>query len=329
MSDLSWVPALLVLAAGGALLLWGAEEFMEHIAALARSWRLPVVAMGLLLAGAEPEEMVTALIASGTGNPVLAATDALGANVTMTSLGLGLAFFAAGGSGALLAGDEDHSSVLRGYAVAAAGCGILALFALYDGYLGRGEAVALVLAYVAVVAFIWYKQRRPPAFGELAEAEQSDVDDDEGGAGPVRAVLMVALGLLAMVAGGALAVRGAVSLAERSGLGQEATGLTALAFATSVEVLALVAAGRRRGLTAVAVGGVLGSVIYNATLTLGLSALVSPLVTPDLRWVAVVAMALPLVLLPRVSTHRPRVVGVLLVAAYAAYLVAALRIRVS
>ncbi len=328
MSDLSWLTGLLVLAAGGALLLWGAEEFMEHIAALARSWRLPVVAMGLLLAGAEPEELVTALIASGTGNPILAATDALGANVTMTALGLGLAFVAAGGSGALLAGDEDHSSTLRRYAVAAAGCGVLALLALYDGYLGRGEAVALVAAYVVLVALIWVKQRRPPAFGELAEVDDDDHEGDEheGGA---RALLLVGLGLAAMVAGGALAVRGAESLAERSGLGQEATGLTALAFATSVEVLALVAAGRRRGLTAVAVGGVLGSVIYNATLTLGLSALVSPLVTPDLRWVAVLATLLPLTLLPRVSTSRPRVVGVLLVAVYAAYLVAALRTGVA
>ena len=321
MTDPSWVTGLLVLAAGGALLLWGAEEFMEHIAALARSWRLPVVAMGLLLAGAEPEELVTALIASGTGNPILAATDALGANVTMTALGLGLAFFAAGGSGALLAGDEDHSTALRGYAVAAAGCGVIALLALADGYLGRGEAVALVAAYVVLVAFIWYKQRRPPAFGELAEVDDDD-DEREGGA---RALLLVGLGLAAMVADGALAVRGAESLAERSGLGQEATGLTALAFATSVEVLALVAAGRRRGLTAVAVGGVLGSVIYNATLTLGLSAMVSPLITPDLRWVAVLATVLPLTLLPRAVTSRPRVVGVLLVAVYAAYLVAALR----
>ncbi|MBK7722572.1 MAG: hypothetical protein IPI32_10225 [Austwickia sp.] len=324
-----WVIPTLVLTAGAGLLLWGAEEFMEHIAALARAWRLPVIAMGLLLAGAEPEEMVTALIASGTGNPVLAATDALGANVTMTALGLGLALVATSGAGTWAAGGAAQVSTLRGYAVAAAGCGVLALLALYDGYLGRGEALALVTAYVALVAFIWRTQRRPPAFGELAENDDEDDDDHDVEKSSGRTLLMVALGLAAMVTGGALAVRGAAGLAERSGLGQQATGLTALAFATSIEVLALVAAGRRRQLTAVAVGGVLGSVIYNATLTLGLAAVVAPLTTPDLRWVAIIATVLPLALLSRFALSRPRPVGVGLLAAYAAYLVAALRTGVS
>ena len=54
-------------------------------------------------------------------------------------------------------------------------------------------------------------------------------------------------------------------------------GLTVLALATSAEMVALVWAARRRGLTEVVVAGTVGAVAYNATVTLGLAALVSPL----------------------------------------------------
>ena len=50
-----------------------------------------------------------------------------------------------------------------------------------------------------------------------------------------------------------------------------------LALATSAEMVALVWAARRRGLTELVVAGTVGAVAYNATVSLGLAALVSPL----------------------------------------------------
>lgn len=381
-------PGVAVLGLGCVLLLWGAEEFMEHLGAVAALTGIPVLALGLLLAGAEPEELATALIASSQGHPVLAATDAIGANVTMLTLGLGLAF---------LVQPVAVDRVLRRYALIAVVAGVLALAALADGHVGRWEAGTLCAVYVAVVAGVWHLQRRPPAFGEVAEFlengdeddkheddehEEDDEDDadDAGGAGvpsgqdsgdpraeaswsrshgplaehPERAdppdrvehaesaedareqrwpagvswraarrpVGMVLAGLAAMVVGGALAVDGAARLALASGLGEHATGLSALAFATSAEVLALVVAARRRALTQVAVGGVLGSAIYNATLTLGAAAYVGDLAAPDLVTAAAIGAALPLVVLG--ATWRPigRVLGGALVVGYLAYIAA-------
>ena len=80
---------LLVLAA--ALLVAGAELFVENVAGAARRTGLSVLAAGLLLAGAEPEELVAAVPAAGADRPGLAVGDALGANVTMLTPALGLA----------------------------------------------------------------------------------------------------------------------------------------------------------------------------------------------------------------------------------------------
>lgn len=373
-------PGVAVLGLGCVLLLWGAEEFMEHLGAVAALTGIPVLALGLLLAGAEPEELATALIASSQGHPVLAATDAIGANVTMLTLGLGLAFFVQ---------PVAVDRVLRRYALIAVVAGVLALAALADGHVGRWEAGTLCAVYVAVVAGVWHLQRRPPAFGEVAEFlengdehnEHNEDDADAAGGvdvrggqdsgdpraeaswsrshGPLaehperadppdrvehaesaedvreqrwpagvswraarRPVGMVLAGLAAMVVGGALAVDGAARLALASGLGEHATGLSALAFATSAEVLALVVAARRRALTQVAVGGVLGSAIYNATLTLGAAAYVGDLAAPDLVTAAAIGAALPLVVLG--ATWRPigRVLGGALVVGYLAYIAA-------
>lgn len=299
---------------GGVLLLWGADTFMDHVADLARHLGLPVVAMGLLLAGAEPEEMATAVTASLQGHPVLAATDALGANVTMTTLGLGLA---------LLVSPVVMTRELRRYVLVASGAGVAALVCVADGHLSRVEGALLVALFVAVVGVIWVRERRPPAIGELAEDDDDDNDDDAAGS-VVRTVAYVSVGFVAMVLGGALAVDGAAALARIGGLGEEASGLTALAFATSVEVLALVVAARRHDLTAVAIGGVLGAVLYNATLTLGVSALVAPMDLPDLRWVAGLAVVLPLLLLVTRQGRVLRGMAAVLVAAYVGYLVGAI-----
>ena len=97
-------------------------------------------------------------------------------------------------------------------------------------------------------------------------------------------------------------------------------GLTVLALATSAEMVALVWAARRRGLTEVVVAGTVGAVAYNATVTLGLAALVSPLGLGRHNVVvstAAVTAVLPLVLLLGLRSGRlPRVVGALLVVAY-------------
>jgi cation:H+ antiporter len=89
------VPALVVpvllLVVGAVLLTAGAEAFAEHLAPAAARLGVTVLALGVLLAGAEPEEAVTAMFASGQGQPVLAAGDAIGANLVILTLTLGLA----------------------------------------------------------------------------------------------------------------------------------------------------------------------------------------------------------------------------------------------
>ena len=320
---LETVLAVVLLVAGAVLLTAGAEAFAEHITEAASRLGVSVLALGVLLAGAEPEEAVTAMLAAGQGHPALAAGDAIGANLVILTLAVGLA--------ALLAPLPVGTRVLQ-YASAASVAGLLAVAVVANGVVTRLEGTVLVLAYTAGVVWVWRRERRPPVIGELAELDEragshgsrthragvaaTGAEDRERS----QALLKVMLGLIGMVGGGFLAVRGAVGLVGTLGLTASVVGLTVLALATSAEMLALVVAAHRRGVTEVALAGAVGSVAYNATVTLGLAAWVDPLLlgrgTPVLA-VGLVTAALPLLLLAgRRTGHLPRPVGVLLVAGY-------------
>ena len=111
------------------------------------------------------------------------------------------------------------------------------------------------------------------------------------------------------------------------GLTDSAVGLTFVALATTAELLALVWAAARRNVPELALAGVLGSAVYNATATLGVAALVRPLTGFHVSGAAWGAAALPLLLL--LATWRreriSRPLGVLLLASYAAFVVLTLR----
>ena len=301
---------LLVIGAG--LLTAGAEGFAEHVSGASARLGVSVLALGILLAGAEPEEAITAMLASGQGHPALAAGDAVGANLVILTLTLGL--------GALVTRLPVGRRGLE-YGVAATVLGALAWLLMRNGVLDRAEGVLLVLVYAAGVVWVWRREKQPPLIGELAELDSlEEPPSDESATG--RALLLVLLGVLGMVVGGALAVRGAEGLVEVFNVGESVIGLTVLALATSAEMVALVWAARRRGLTELVVAGIVGAVAYNSTVSLGLAALVSPLGLGRhnlILDVAALTAVLPLLLFTSWRTGTlPAPVGALLVVAYVA-----------
>lgn len=289
---------LLVVAAG--LLVAGAELFVENLAGAASRLGLSVVAVAVLLAGAEPEEAVTSVLASAAGRPAFAVGDALGANVTVLTLALGLA---------ALAGPLPLGRQVRRYALMASAGGALAVALLADNALTRPEGLVLLLGYAVLVAVVWRVERAAPRLGELAELDDDELGGDDGGHDdadggrvttrarrPAGAALARAVaGLAVMTLGGVAAVAGAQRVVSGSGLDDTAVGLTLLGLATSAEMLALVAAARRHAVAEVAVAGAVGAAAYNATVTLGLAPVVSPLRVEGFGAAAVLAAGLPLV----------------------------------
>ncbi|WP_156840157.1 calcium/sodium antiporter [Novosphingobium aquimarinum] len=93
----------------------------------------------------------------------------------------------------------------------------------------------------------------------------------------IAALLAVAGGLIALVIGGELLVRGAVRLAEKLGVSALVIGLVIIGFGTSLPELVTSAEAALAGSPAIAWGNIVGSNNLNSLLILGAAALAAPI----------------------------------------------------
>lgn len=278
---------IIFVGVAAALLWFGAELFVENAVSAGSRLGVTALAVGLLLAGAEPEELITAVIAAVRGQGGIAAGDAIGANVTMLTLVVGLA--------ALLRPLPTAGRV-RQYLLGASGLGVMAAL-LVPGGVSRVEGIALLIAYIAAVALVWFRERQPPAIGELAELEQEEEEESREVGRTWRGLVLVVAGIGIMASGGWVAVIGAENLVGALGVAESVVGLSIVALATTAELFALAVSAHRHDLSELAVAGVVGSAGYNATVTLGGAALARPIATAGVAGASWLAAGLPMMIL--------------------------------
>src|SRR3989440_3074976 len=311
--------ALGLLIIGTLLLLLGADWFIDGAGDLARSLGVSALLLGVVLAGLEPEEMLTAAIASARGAPTLAVGNVIGTNVTIITAALGLS--------ALIFPMVIDRSVRR-QALIATIVSIIPVLLLFLGVVTQLEGILLLLVFVGYTIFLFRTDRDAV---KRITASETDDDDDAGQPSPAhprfawKPVLLTVGGLAAMALGGPAIVDGALRLTQIIGLSQGAIGATIVSLGTGAEMIALGVSAARKKQSDILVGGILGSFAYNLLVTLGLAAAIRSIpVDPRVTFIALpVMIVVHLLLLALVWYGKiPRVIGGLLVAAYIAYLIA-------
>ncbi len=131
---------LLAFGAGVGLIVWGAEAFAEHLGRASVQLGVSSFALALLLAGAEPEELVTSVVASLRGSPGIALGDVVGANVVICLVALGV--------GTWLTPLPFRGAAMR-YALLGLPLGAVSAWFAWDGEVSRTEGLILVALYVA------------------------------------------------------------------------------------------------------------------------------------------------------------------------------------
>lgn len=310
---------LFVLLLGVGAIVWGAEVFSEHLGSASVALGISSFALALLLAGAEPEELVTAVVASMRHAPGIALGDVIGANVTICLVALGV--------GAYIAPLVFSGTVLL-YALLGVPLGIVGVWFAWDGNVTRLDGAILVALYIAYVSLIWIIERRPPALGEvgeLAEAQQRNTDARSGR----RDLLLVLTGIVAMAGGATLLVEAVRRISSAEGT-QTMLGLTIVGFATGFELVVLAWSAARHGRSEAVIAGVVGSFAYNLTMTLGAAALVRPLTLRSAiqLHVPLIAMLGSLVIVIIFAAPRRRLArahGLALIGLYALFIALALQ----
>ena len=141
-------------------------------------------------------------------------------------------------------------------------------------------------------------------------------------------ILMLLAGLVLLLVGGEVLVRGASAIAERLGMSSFVVGVVVVGFGTSTPELVTSIEAALMGSPGIAVGNIVGSNIANILLILGLAAAVSPIAVQraTLRRDGVVALVAAIACLGLALVGGiDRLTGALLVAGLVAYLYVTIR----
>ncbi|MBE9159280.1 calcium/sodium antiporter [Nodosilinea sp. LEGE 06152] len=261
--------AILLLIAGGGLLLVGAETLVRGASKLAALLGISPLIIGLTIVayGTSAPEMAVSVQSSLAGQGDIALGNVIGSNIFNVLVILGLS--------SLVSPLPVAQQLVRLDVPIMVGIsGLLVLFSL-DGRLQPSDGIIFLIGGVVYTLFLIYQSRRE------TNAEVQSEYDREYGAAPVGRwtwalnLAYIAVGLVTLVVGSRMFVTGAVSIAQALGVSQLVIGLTIVAAGTSLPELATSAVATFRGEGDIAVGNVIGSNIFNILTVLGVTALTS------------------------------------------------------
>lgn len=296
---------VLLIVVGVALVLFGADKLTEGASALARRMNVPEIVIGLTIvaAGTSAPELFVSIVSALKGTPDMAVGNVVGSNTMNAMLIVGCAAMVAPMAISPLTVKKDIPfSVLASVALI-----VLAL----DSFLGRTDGIILLAGFAA---FMVYTLMQAKAGSSEAVKEASPV---------WKNLLFVVFGLAGLVVGSNLFVDSASSVALSLGISEGVVGLTIVAGGTSLPELATSVVAARKGQSAIAIGNVIGSNVFNILLILGLTATISPLEIEGITTIDMAVMLLSVALVWLFSRTRytvERWEGAVLVAGYMLYL---------
>jgi cation:H+ antiporter len=308
---------VVLVVAGVTLLAIAGDRLVEAAAALARRAHVTPAVVGLTIvaAGTSAPELFVSVTAALSGSPEIALANVVGSNIANVGLILG--------GCALIAGLPVARSLLRReypilLLVSAA---LLALG--YDGRIGRGEGLLLL---VGMLTFLAYSVRLSRIEAGVArEADAIDALHDRWRSVSVPLLLLwLATAIVGLALGARWLVGGATGIALAVGMSERVVGLTLVAVGTSLPEFVASAAAAMKRQPEMAVANVVGSNIFNVLFILGATAAIEPLgvarglLVRDIP--VMLASALLLVPLVRIDGTLTRRDGLILCGAYLAYL---------
>jgi cation:H+ antiporter len=271
----------LLIILGIALVIWGADRLTEAASAVARSFHIPEIIIGLTIvaAGTSAPELFVSLVSALKGTPDLAVGNVIGSNIFNTMLIVGCS--------ALVAPLVVNPSTVKKdlpFAVVAS----LLLFVLcfddmdsphlWGNEISRSDGLVLLIGFTAFMIYAFAVARKS---GELkpkkeylgVEEERQPVDYRVVGINSV----WILVGLACLIVGSNIFVDAATYVAHRFNVRQSVIGLTIVAGGTSLPELATSIVAARKGKAGLAIGNAIGSNVFNIFLILGLTAVICPM----------------------------------------------------
>ncbi|MDE7379063.1 MAG: calcium/sodium antiporter [Paraprevotella sp.] len=262
---------ILYLIIGIAGILWGADRLTDGASALARRFRVSELVIGLTVVafGTSLPEFVISFVSALRGSSELSMGNIIGSNIfnTLTIVGVS-ALFCPIAVGRSVVRKDMPFALLASLVLAAMSFDTF-LSGTGEDVITRGEGLVLLAFFTIFMGYTFSIARNG--------GEQEDTQEQIAVVSYARIVICLLTGLAALVIGGRLFVDGATGIALAMGVSETIVGLTIVAAGTSLPELATSVVAARKGSSALAVGNVIGSNVFNIFWVVGCSAVAAPL----------------------------------------------------
>lgn len=312
--------SFILLIIGFALLIKGADVFVDSSASIAKRFNVPSMIIGLTIVamGTSAPEAAISVTSSLAGLNDMSIANVVGSNFFNILVVLGV-------SSILAKLPVQNSTVKKDTPFLILISALLLIFAL-DFKLGRIEGIV----FLGLFAYFLYYTIKS-AKNSISNNDELDIENgsssselaiDESYSMP-KTLIHCIIGVISIVVGGDVVVDSASTIAANFGMSANLVGLTIVAVGTSLPEFVTSIVAIKKGETDIAIGNVIGSNIFNILLVLGLAATINPMGVTLVSLIDIIFMVLITILLfvmIRKDNSLVKKQGIILVVIYVIYM---------
>ncbi len=306
--------SVIFLIIGLILLVKGADYFVDGSSSIAKRLNIPSIVIGLTLVAFGTSAPELAVSISGSINEVngIVFGNVIGSNIVNILFILGLSAF-------ITPINIKTKTIFKEMPFAILTT-IAMMLMVMDG-LVNGDPVSTISRSEGWILLLFF------AIYLYSMVEIAIGDNEESQTGIIilpifKSIFFTIGGLIAIILGADLVVKGSIKIATIMGLSETVIGLTIVAIGTSLPELITSVMAAKKGENDIAVGNIIGSCIFNVLLVLGISSVIYPInISPENYsdlWILLVSM---LIVVPMMYTSKKisRCEGILMMLGYVGY----------
>ncbi|MFX0019221.1 MAG: sodium:calcium antiporter [Promethearchaeota archaeon] len=259
---------LLVFVGGYFTIFFAADVFLDNLKDLCLIFNLSPFIIGLLVLGIDPEESIASIIAAINGLPFIAVGNVIGNSIFSLSLCFALAAFFY---------RIELKAISKFYFLILYACMIAIIFSFTFQF---GLFIFGIITLILYLLYIFKSLKDVSKKGTVEVVEIDEIIEERekfefGKVSKFKKVVWVLLSLLFIILGGELLIFSAENIINLTNIAEEFFGFIIIAFVTNVEELTLIFKSIKKKSIEIGLGGMIGKVIWNLSLTYGISAIIA------------------------------------------------------
>ena len=308
---------ILLLIVGFALLIKGADVFVDGASSTAGNFKVPKILIGLTIVafGTSAPEFAVSMKALANHSTDMLLGNVIGSNVMNILLILGIA-------AVIHPINIKNNTVKKELPLTMLISTLLAVLFL-DEKLGNGinsitraDAIVILLFFTIFLYYLITLARK---------RQETDYDDpdEKPKFNLLVSLVLVAIGIAGIIIGSELVVNNAQAIARALHVSERVIALTIIAFGTSLPELITTIVSSKKGEQDLLIGNIIGSNIFNICIVLGIPVAIFGGITPGsfqmVDIVALVASAFALFIFSETSRKINKTEGILMLMTFAIY----------